>query len=533
MTELAGDMTLRAMRLTATGTLTHGLPVRDVLGVSTLADARVVAGERGLGRAVQRLNVMEVPDILPWVKPHELLLTTGYPLRDTPERLVELIGQLADKGLAAMAIKLGRYLDALPEAMLAEADRLEFPIIQLPDDVGFDDILNQVLTDILNRQAGQLARAQENHQALLGVVLAGGGMAELVRQVAGQLGAVVTVSDASGRQLARWPEGQAGAFAGPVPMMTVPIVVGGVGQGVVACETRNRAPDAADRQVLEGAATVAALVIAREQAVAAVEGKYQADFLRDILDQRSGDPWHAVEHARSLGWDLDRPLMVAVAQLDHVDGEQRRRVQTWMTTELRRTLRRSDPGAVVAGYAQEIVAVVGATDPAVATGRLRAAAEACASMTSTVEQSFSLGLSRAADGPGGLSQAYHQACTARKVGVRVSGPGSRTTFDELGVFRLLSLVQDGRELRSFLFDTLGPLVSNDAASADLRHTLGVLLDTNINVAETARRLHYHYNTLRYRIEKLERHVGPFTTDPNLRLNLSVALAVMRMHRVME
>src|SRR4051794_26917880 len=58
-----------------TGTLTYGLSVREILGLSTLADARLIAGAGGLGRVVQRLNVMEVPDVLAWVKPNELLLT--------------------------------------------------------------------------------------------------------------------------------------------------------------------------------------------------------------------------------------------------------------------------------------------------------------------------------------------------------------------------------------------------------------------------------------------------------------------------
>ena len=118
------------------------------------------------------------------------------------------------------------------------------------------------------------------------------------------------------------------------------------------------------------------------------------------------------------------------------------------------------------------------------------------------------------------------------MGRQLHGAGAIAHFDELGVYRLLSLVKDTGELHAFVKETLGPLAGDDDPdNADLRRTLQVLLETNLNVAETARRLHFHYNTLRYRISKLERMLGCFTQDPHLRLNLTLALHVLRMRGI--
>ena len=145
---------------------------------------------------------------------------------------------------------------------------------------------------------------------------------------------------------------------------------------------------------------------------------------------------------------------------------------------------------------------------------------------------WSAGVSRVARTPADLATAHEQARKAVQIGRLVHGGGGVAHFDKLGVFRVLSLVPDAAELRSFVTEVLGELaIRDDAETADLRHTLEVLLETNLNVAETARRLHFHYNTLRYRIAKLERLLGPFTEDPHLRLDVLLALQVLKMRGI--
>ena len=536
-------------RVAASGTLTWGLPVADVLGVSTLAGSRVLAGGQGLARLVTRLNVMEVPDILPWVKPHELLLTTGYPLRDTPQALAGLVTELDARGLAALAIKLGRYIDELPPEMLEQADRLGFPIIELPDGVGFDDILNQVLTGILNRQAAVLARSEEVHRTLVQIVLAGGGLQEVCDELARLLGGVVLVAGTDGRVVAaagapedldrarRSPAFDAeGRFLpGAAPdSLAVPIVAGKLDHGWIVAFAADAAAGERDVHTLERAATVAALVVTRELAVTAVESKYQADFLRDLLAGRAGGPERTVPHSAGLGWDIDRPLAALVVEPDAEASPNRREslalhpAQDRLTAAWTSAVHRVDPRAPVVGFAREVVALVGPP----ATGSVADLARRLARDVRAAEGdrlgSFSVGTSRTVAAPTDLPAAYEQAREAVRVGRQVNGSGEVTAFDELGTYRLLSLVPDSAELRSFLDETLGPLAADEPEAADLRRTLEVLLECNLNVATAARRLHFHYNTLRYRIGKLERTVGPFTRDAHLRLDLALALRVLRM-----
>ncbi len=549
----------------------YTVTVRDLLSLPSLAGSEVVAGAAGLDEVVRWVNVMEVPDILPWVKPNELLLTTGFPLRHAgngptvdPAALAELVEGLAERGVAALGVKAGRYLDELPPDMLEVAERRRLPLLVLPRGVAFDEVMSEVFTQLVDRQSWALDVADRLHRALTAIVLEGGDLPQIAGEFATLFETAVLVCSPDGRvQTTAGSELDTSALAAlpmfdesgrfrtervhpglqdapvghPGQIAVAPVIAGGTDHGLIVAYGARGGLGPVTLQALERAATVAALAITKQLAVSAVESKFRGDFLRDALAGVAGSAEQVIEHCAQLSWDVSRPIVVLVAQLDEATEAPEpagppaavagRTPQDRLTAAWQQVVRTRDRGAPVVGFSHEVVALLPASTDTV--GAL--VGDVVAAVTGDRgggRRSFSTGVSRVIESVAELPGAYQQARKAVLVGRRMRGPGAVAHFDSLGVHRLLSLVSDADELRSFAAEVLGSLNGDTTEAVDLRQTLQVLLDTNCNVAETARALHFHYNTLRYRIGKLESIVGPFTADPNLRLDVALALRVVQM-----
>ena len=544
---------LPGRRRRGSGVPFDALTVREMLGEDAMRGARIIAGAGGLDRVVTCLNVMTVPNIVRWTKQDEFLLTTGYPLPRQPAEFCQLIEQLAANGLAGLGVKLDEYLAEVPQAAVDLADRAAFPIIVIPAAQPLDDVLSQTFETIVNRQATALVRRQQIHDALLGVALTGGGLARLSDELAEILpGADVVICDPAGYPLAATTRSgpRLPGFRDASGLVNTTRLVPGVHADaetgtswaagliragdlrhgfVLAVGGAQGLPGVAGLAV-EQAALVAALQITRDLAVLAVEQQFASNALHDLVTGTAADVDQALARAVRFGWDLQRPLAVLVARqcgAERGDDASRpqeasalRAVELWT-----RAIRDKDRNAAVAGFATELVAVVGIADAAALARKVHA------DMTAATGRAYSVGVSQVAAGPPDIPRLYEEARVALQVGLRLSGSGAVTSFAGLGLYRLISNVSQA-ELRAFVHDTLGPVLElAEPARSDLLKSLVVLSSTRFNVAESARVLHYHYNTMRYRVTKLERMLGEFVDDAVASLRIGVAVEILRMYEI--
>ena len=131
------------------------LTVEKLLLLKEFSGCRLVAGAAGKDRIIECVDTMEIPNIAPWIKKNELLLTTGYSIINRMDLLLSLLDTLYRNGSAGLAIKT-RFIGPLPQSVIDRANEYGLPLIEVPDDTPFIPLIHSIGNCIADEQHRQL-----------------------------------------------------------------------------------------------------------------------------------------------------------------------------------------------------------------------------------------------------------------------------------------------------------------------------------------------------------------------------------------
>lgn len=134
-----------------------------------------------------------------------------------------------------------------------------------------------------------------------------------------------------------------------------------------------------------------------------------------------------------------------------------------------------------------------------------------------------IGIGGQCDGPTDFPRSYSEAMRALNIRQKSRTPDGVTSFEQLGVYRILDAGQNRAEVWVFVQEWLGPLLDYDRAkNSELVRTLSLYLECGGNYNETAAALTIHRSTLRYRLGRIREITDFDLNDVDSRLNLHVA-----------
>lgn len=144
---------------------------------------------------------------------------------------------------------------------------------------------------------------------------------------------------------------------------------------------------------------------------------------------------------------------------------------------------------------------------------------------------LSVGISDSCADVAGFPAAFEEAAAAAEIGGLLRGGPGITTFRDLGAYRyLLSSPDLGRDAGRQRLDRL--VDYDERRGTTLLGTLERYLDERGNVVGTARALYIHPNTLRQRLERIERESG-IDLEQDDWLSLAIAVKVVRLKQMRE
>ena len=141
------------------------LKVKDLLAMEPLKDAEVLGGQQYTHNLIEGVTIMEGPDIAEWIKGGEVILTSLYSIQDFDEKeLKEFIAKLAEKRVSALIIK--KPNEEISDQLIQAGEKFKMPIIQLPKEVPFVDIMYPIMGELFNNQVIKLQYYKEIHDRL-------------------------------------------------------------------------------------------------------------------------------------------------------------------------------------------------------------------------------------------------------------------------------------------------------------------------------------------------------------------------------
>ncbi|MCA0971263.1 PucR family transcriptional regulator ligand-binding domain-containing protein [Halobacillus litoralis] len=520
--------------------------VNDVMDLPVLQKAKRLT--EAYNNEIQWVSVMEAP-VEHYVRNQEFVLSTGMGCGEDPQALEEYVRDVIESGASALAFATGRYLYQIPEPIIQLADSRGMVLLELPWEIRFGDVLQEVLQMITKSKESEQKRTDQIRQTLINCVLNGEGLNEITSILYKETGIPVAISDQHKRVRANHAFDRFlidvlnGKESGVVSTTTVhpfsehplfhfiekymvdssscyqlTITSNYKKQGYLLFQPETEGELTwFTLTVLEHGLTACALYFVKENAIEMTEIRLKDNFLLDLA--RTDQPVDASK-ARLLGYDLDRSYMCLVGHIHPTvespgfsssDEGQTSSMHSRNYYVQKELTRAGDvlKNKVMATFDDQevIVFLEGSPD---------SQEEKANQFLDLVERrlhdlladhSITWGVSSLDERSTPFHQRYKEASAAWRIG-RQQTEASRTFFYHTKMNRVLMALSMEGEIDQIVEETLSRLVDYDTKrQTDLIHTFMVYNKHNSNVSKAARELNLHRQSLLHRLRNIEQLTG--------------------------
>jgi PucR family transcriptional regulator, purine catabolism regulatory protein len=548
-----------------------GVMIKDILKMKPLENCKVIAGENGVNRVVTKVNIMADPDILNWVGAGEFLLTTAYFFKTTTlEEQINMIKESNSRNLSGLGIKIFPYVECLPDEVIELANRINFPIIEIHYEIPLTDIMTPVFQEIFDRQSNALRKVESLHKDTMNTVLKGGTIKDIISCVEKNVKNPIIIKDhhfeekyvhvdSEDKEIYDFMEEDLDKLFKNsnftkynktvvdkvkcnfmasnsydevyIDRVMVPIVVKNNIHGHIAVYGFKEELTNFDSLYLESTSNIIALELLKKISVQEVENKYRAEFFEDLISLDEKRKAKALERAGQYRFDKDAVFNIMSIKLVKPgdDDEELSQAMTKIIYTIETTCREESRTFLIANKSRYVSVLFMWKTQEECKKNIRRITELIKEGVDKKLSSggFKIGIGRSYRGLENTNKSLkdaEKAIDASKTYV----DAQVIDFDSLGIYKIFCQDHLKDELIDFYRSTLEALVMYDRKKeTELVKTLIIYYETNGNLKKMSEMLFTHYNTVLYRINRIQDITSKSLEDERDRYGLQTALKIMQ------
>lgn len=544
------------------------MKIQDVLKDKRFSEFSLLAGLSGAGNAISTVTVIDTPDGAKWLSGGEFVITTAYMLKDDEEALLRFIRTLKARKASALGIKQGRYIENIPDSALALSDNLGLPLLLIPQKFPYADIINPILSELVNQQTNRLIQANLIHTKFTELAVSDASIPDILSAFMSIVGVPTAFFDFETAQI--WYSDSESSLAQHLKTERIlshrdidrarydlhlianqnrrfGVLV--FEKGVLEREMEEdggtaliRERDPGFKIALENAATN---IILREQTIISnrqVAERYKGLLIQDILIHNIKSETEIHNRAEIFGWDFHDGGIVLEVDINNIKQRFKRnfsnntsKMLEEMSTEIFdisiREILRFYPNAHYVKLSDIIIFVL-SIRPKERKQMEKQIAEAFSRIQKSIENipfTISFGIGRYYENIEQIYLSYQEAREVIRLSYMFSWFNRILYYEKMDLFRIFLPILDNQEALEACRNCLQPLLDYDRKNGkNMLETLQVVSECDWNLKLAAERMFLHPNSVKYRMEQIGKLIHRNCREHSDRLLIEIAILVQTM-----
>lgn len=157
--------------------------VYEVLNNNRFKNLKVLNNNANLSRVISSIDTAETPDAFNYIAQNTFVITTGMIFKDNQNELCNYLIELNKVPISGIAIKTGRFIGKLDPKVIKLCDKLELPLILIPDNETLGSISSSLVSTLWGHEQTSLLNVLNMQKKFYNLILRDASLDMLVKNL--------------------------------------------------------------------------------------------------------------------------------------------------------------------------------------------------------------------------------------------------------------------------------------------------------------------------------------------------------------